>query len=92
MQQTLSKLAPPKNQMSHLLYDMIKGKMIAETQYRMNGFRTRLSELRVDYGVTIFHVDEPFTNEFGRKSYFRSHFITQDDRQQAMETYLKINL
>jgi hypothetical protein len=91
MQTTLEFLAPPKNQMARLLYDMINGRMISEQDYHFNRFRGSLSDLRNDYGVPIRHQDEKFTNSFGRESRYRRHYILSVDKEQAIEVYHKLN-
>ncbi len=91
MQTTLIFLSPPKNQMAHLLYDMIQGRMISEQQYAYNRFRGSLSDLINNYSVPIHHQDVPFENTFGRKSTYRKHYILSIDRERAMEIYHKIN-
>lgn len=90
-QTTLLFLAPPKNQMAHLLRDMIEGKMIAEQQYQYNRFRGSISDLINDYGCPIRHNDVPFTNSFGRESRYRKHYIMEIDREEAINLYEKVN-
>jgi hypothetical protein len=85
-------LPKPRNQMATLLYDLIRGKEIAEQDYPFNRFRGSLSDLRNDHSVPILFDDEPFVNSFGRKSRFRRHFIREKDRSFCINVYAKINL
>ena len=84
-------LAEPKSQIAHLLYEMIKGKRIAEQDYVYNRFRGNISDLIHDHGVVISHEDVPFKSSFGRKSYYRRHYIMIDNREHAIEVYNSIN-
>ena len=84
-------LESPTNQMAHLLRDMINGKMIAEQNYKYNRFRGSISDLILEYNCPIRHKDVDFYNSFGRKSYYRKHYILLIDKDQAIEIYRKIN-
>lgn len=90
-QLTIDFIAPYKNQMAHLLYDMINGKMISEQDYSYNRFRGNISDLINDHNCPIRHKDVPFTNTFGRKSTYRKHYILTIDRDEAISIYQKIN-
>jgi len=89
MTQTL--LAPPKNQMAHLLHEMLQGKMITERSYRYNSFRSSISDLINDFGVPIRHKDVPFVNRYGRKSKHRKHYILSIHRAKAIKVFNRIN-
>lgn len=91
MQQTLTFLSPPKNQTAKILKAMIDGQMVTEQSMRMNGFRTRLSELRLDYGLPIHWAWKEFRTEFGEPGKCKAHFILEVDRESAIEVYERIN-
>jgi hypothetical protein len=91
MQTTLTLLSPPRNQTCKILLAMIQGRMITEQDFRINGFRTRISELRLDYGLPIHFAWKEFTSEFGEPGKCKSHFILEVDREQAIEVYEKLN-
>jgi hypothetical protein len=65
MQTTIAFLAEPRNQKAVILKRLIEGEMISERDTVYNGFRTRISEPRIDYGVPIRFNWKPFVNEFG---------------------------
>lgn len=65
--------------------------MITEQSVRMNGFRTRLSELRIDHGLPIHWAWKDFEGEFGEPGRCKAHFLLQCDMEKAIELYEKIN-
>ncbi len=84
-------LAKPTNTMAVLLSAMIRGKMISEGDIRLNSFRSRISDLRLRYGLPIRHKDVSFKNGFGRSSHYRRHYILSVDREKALKVYGEIN-
>lgn len=91
MQTTLTFLAEPKNLCAKLLKAMIEGKVISEQDFRMNSFRTRISDLKNEYGVPFHSAWKEFTNEFGHPGRYRVHFIIELDREDAIKIYEKVN-
>lgn len=91
MQQTLTFLSPPKNQKAVILKRLIEGEMISERDTVYNGFRTRISELRLDYGVPIRFNWKAFKNEFGHEGKFKVHYILSVDKEDCEKIYDKIN-
>jgi hypothetical protein len=91
MQQTLTFLSPPRNQTCKILLAMIQGRSVTEGDFRMNGFRTRISELRLDYGLPIHSAWKTFTTEFNEPGRCKAHFILEVDREAAIEVYEKLN-
>jgi hypothetical protein len=91
MQTTLTLLAPPKNQKAKILGRLIAGEMLSERQENMNGFRTRISELRMDHEVPIRFNWKPFTNEFGHEGKYKVHYILSVDTELCMQIYERIN-
>jgi hypothetical protein len=91
MQTTLVFLSPPKNQTCKILKWLIEGKAITEQQASMNGFRTRISELKRKHSVPIHFAWKKFTTEFGEESQCKAHFILEVDREAAIDVYEKLN-
>lgn len=84
-------LPKPKSRKAELLFDMISGKMIAEQDYTYNRFRGDISDLRLDYGLPVRHVDVPFKSKYGHKNKFRKHFLLSIHRNKAVRIYKQIN-
>jgi len=91
MQTVMTFLSPPKNQKAKLLKALIDGEMISERSVGWNGFRTRISELRLDHKVPIRFNWKPFTNEFGHEGKYKVHYILTIDQEKCIEIYEKIN-
>lgn len=91
MQTVIPFLAPPKSQTAKILKALIEGSEVTEQRFRMNGFRTRLSELRRDYGLDIHWAWREFKTEFGEEGRCKAHFILELDKEEAIKVYEKIN-
>lgn len=91
MQTALTFLSPPKNQKAKLLRRLIMDEMISERDEKMNGFRTRISELRLDHGVPIRFNWKAFTNEFGHEGKYKVHYILTIDKELCEKIYQEIN-
>jgi hypothetical protein len=84
-------LPEPKKCITKVLYGLITRPNISEQEYRINSFRSILSDLRRLYGIPIRHVDVEGTNEFGKKYVYRRHFLLTISHKKAIKTYMKIN-
>jgi len=84
-------LPEPKKYIAKVLHGLITRPAISEQDFRINSFRSILSDLRREYGIPIRHVDVEGTNEFGRKYIYRRHFLLTISHKRAIKTYLKIN-
>jgi hypothetical protein len=90
-QLTMNYLARPKNQMAHLLYEMLNGRMIAEQDFSYNRFRGSISDMITKHNVPIRHKDVPFVNSFGRSSTYRKHYVLEIDHEECTKIYNRIN-
>jgi len=84
-------LTPPTNQLAAVLAAMIEQNGVSERDTNYNGFSTRCSELRLDYGLSIQKKMIEFENAFGRKSKYSFHFLNEEDKPSAVEVYNRIN-
>lgn len=87
----MSVLPPPTKCISKILYSLITEPAISEQQFKINSFRSILSDLRREYGIPIRHVAVEGTNEFGRKYLYRRHFLLTISREKAIRLYKIIN-
>lgn len=55
----------------------------------MEGYRTRISELKRQHEVLMEDKLEKTTNRYGRRIYYYEHNLV--DKDHAIEVYLKIN-
>lgn len=80
------KLPPPNSQTSEILYKMLTdNRGVSEQEFDINGFRSRISELRDVLNVK--HVVKPFKNKYGRESNHRVHFLTNTEKKKAVRIY-----
>lgn len=84
-------LQPPTNQLAAVLAAMIDYEGVSEQDTKFNGFRTRISELRLEYLLPIESKQIEFENRFGRKSKYKFHYLNEVDKEAAIEVYNKIN-
>jgi len=86
------KLKSPTSNLSLVLYYLIhKGKSgLSERQSNQNGFRARLSELRLDYGLIIDRRKVDFKNVFNHASTYTVHFIKNKNRAKAIAVYKEL--
>lgn len=84
-------IRPPKKAITKVLYGLITQPEIKEQNYRLNSFRSILSDLRNDYGLTIRHKDKEGKTKFDRKITYRVHYLWQKDVMKAVRLYNRIN-
>ena len=90
-QLTIFELAPPKNQLSCVLKMLIERNGVAEKDTPFLGFRSRISDLRLDHNLNIRTVQKDFTNQFGRPSKYNVHYLMDGEKDQARLLYEKLN-
>lgn len=84
-------LPPPKTKIAKVLFALVTGKVISEQEFRINSFRSILSDLRNDYEIPIRHVKEISQDEFGKRTWYYRYFTLSIDRKKCQRVYLKIN-
>ncbi|MFY8127643.1 MAG: hypothetical protein ACOVMM_04650 [Chitinophagaceae bacterium] len=86
----MPKLPQPNSQTTAILKALISTKGISERDTNYNGFRARISELRLDYSLPIKKKMIDFKNAFGRNSKYSFHFIEKENKKQLIDLYLKM--
>jgi len=85
-------LNPPTNNRQEVLLTLIKnGKVSIEDYPRLSGFRTRISELILEYGLILNPKPVKSTNKFGRTITFVEHHLEEIHIDSAIEIYNRIN-
>lgn len=90
-----TELAPPVNNVADVFKGLIEHSFISERDFKLNGFRSRLTNIRellAPEGITVHFAVQDFVNEHGRKSSFRKHFLYEIDKPKAIEVYNRINV
>lgn len=86
------KLQKPKNDNAEVLRALItKGKVNCIMFSFMEGYRSRLSNLRLKYKIPLDYKVKEKINRHGHKMRFREHFIKPGKTDYAIGVYLKIN-
>lgn len=85
------KVAPARNQLAAVLKRLLEEESLSERDCVFNGFRSRISDLRLKYGLDVRHTEVSFINQFGRESSYRKHYLLIIDKERALLVYEKIN-
>ena len=84
-------LNKPKTAIQEVLYELIThGNASIDEFYWMCGFRTRISNLKLKYGVKITSETAYNTNKYGRVYAYQKHYLLLDDELKAIEVYNKM--
>lgn len=90
-----TQIAQPVNTTAQVFKGLIDHPFISERDFNLNGFRSRLTNIRealAPEGITLHFAVQEFTNEHGRKSSFRKHFLLECEKEKAKQVYNKINV
>lgn len=87
----MPKITEPKSKIAKVLHALIAGRAISERDFKINSFRSILSDLRNAYGIPIRHVKETSKDEFGKPSWYYRHFTLVIDRPKCRKVYKTIN-
>lgn len=87
----LTQLPKPKSQLAEVLYGLIVKNEISERDFHesMNGFRSRLSELR-EY-LNIRDQWKQFKSKYGHKGQHKVHYLWESEKKKAVKIYKQIN-
>lgn len=84
------KLQKPNSDKATILYHLIKyGSVSMKTFSWMEGYRTRVSELKRKHEIALNDKLEKTTNRFGRGMHYYEHHLVNKDH--AIKVYEKIN-
>lgn len=84
-------VAPAKNQLASVLKKLLENESVSERQTNYNGFRSRISDLRLKHNLDVRHTEVEFITEFGKKSSYRKHYLLEIDKDKAVQLYKEIN-
>lgn len=91
-QNDFSVLPKPKNDRADVLLTLINnGNASIEDFPKLSGFRTRISELHVKYGLELIYQPVKGTNRHGNTITYRRHILPEYEKETAIELYHKIN-
>ena len=76
----------PTTNNHEILYHLIKYGAVDIFDFPyLSGFRTRVSNLKLNYGVEMFEMNKQHVNKFGRKITYVRHYLS--DKEKAIEIY-----
>lgn len=85
------KVEPARNQLASVLKMLIENPSVSERDTPFNGFRSRISDLRLKHNLEVRHTEVKFVNQFGRESSYRKHYLLEIDKEKGVELYREIN-
>lgn len=81
----------PKTAIQEVLYELIThGSASIDEFFWMCGFRTRISNLKLKYGVKITSETAYKANKYGRVYAYQKHYLLSADELKAIEVYNKM--
>jgi hypothetical protein len=88
----MKQLPIPTNNRQEVLLTLIKnGKVSIEDYPKLSGFRTRVSELALNYGLVLKTIPIKSTNKFGRTIVFNEHHLEDVHIDKAIAIYNSLN-
>ena len=84
-------LPPATTQKTAVLKMLIETDGVSEQQTPFNGFRTRISELKLEHELPIQTKRVDFTTQFGRSSAYNVHYLHSEDKMAAVELFNELN-
>ncbi len=72
---TTHRLPLPKTTKAMILHLLLNKGEVSEQDFKINSFRSRLSDLIIKHELPIRHRVVKFTNRFKRQSQFREHYL-----------------
>mgnify|MGYP000418637128 CR=1 FL=1 len=91
MSKNLIELPNPKSSTQEVLITLIKQKHVSIFDFKyLSGFRTRVSDLRLKYGLNLTTVMSERCNKFGNKYRYAIHKLPESEVEKAVGIYEKI--
>ena len=85
------KLKKPTSHITEVLYTLIKdGKASIKEFYWMSGFRTRISDLKLKYGIDLNVSIVESSSKYGNKSSYSLHSLPGESKEKAIKIYNKL--
>lgn len=89
---TTNELQLPKTNIQEVLYTLIAQGYVSIFDFPyMSGFRTRVSNLNLQYGLKINRVTDTRNNKFGNSYTYAIHKLPKEEKEKAIELYKKIS-
>lgn len=86
-----TRLPLPKTTKAMILHLLLNKGEVSEQDFKINSFRSRLSDLIIKHDLPIRHRVVKFKNRFKRSSQYREHYLLKRDFPRAIKLYNQIN-
>jgi len=84
-------IQPPKNSTQEVLYHLITNGSASITEFRfLPGFRTRISNLNLKFGLPMTSKNADCINKFGNKFRYVVHILENENLELAKSIYKKL--
>lgn len=88
----INELPKPNSYLQKVLLFIICNKTVSFKDFRnMPGFRTRISELSLEYGLKLEHMPLRDIGEFGNVIKYVLHILPKSEKEKAIDLYLQLN-
>jgi len=82
----------PKTNIQEILLTLILHGHVSIFDYAyLSGFRTRISELKLKYGINLNRKTETRCNKFSNEYRYSIHFLPESEKEKAIQLYNKLN-
>jgi hypothetical protein len=82
---------PKSNEQEVLLTLILQGNVSIMDFPYLSGFRTRVSQLKANYGLILETKTESKTNKFGNKFKYSVHILPESQKDFATDLYRSLN-
>ena len=84
----MEQLNKPRTNIQEVLYTLINNRSVSCFDFPyLQGFRTRVSELRRKHNITIIDTSLPEVNKFGNCYSYVVHSISDDEVEKCIDVY-----
>jgi hypothetical protein len=92
MNDLFNDLPQPKTATQEVLLSLILQGYVSIFDFAwMSGFRTRISNLKLDFGLNIETQRVNKKNKYGNTYVYHEHVLPDNQKQNAIDLYLKLN-
>jgi hypothetical protein len=88
----MEKMKQPTTNIQEILYTLITQGHVSIFDFPyLSGFRTRVSELKLKYGLIIETKKDTRCNKFGNQYTYCIHFLHKEHQKKAIQVYVQMS-
>ena len=80
----------PINQITEVLYELIRKRKVTHRNFQMQDFRKRISQLKLEHGLNLTTKRIDDVNKYGNAYTYVQHSLPESERQKAVDLYKKL--